>query len=41
MWSATMLEVFDEFRADPDDVLAELEEAAAREALNLGVSFCY
>ena len=41
VWSATMLEVFDEFRADPDDVLAELEEAAAREALNLGVSFCY
>ena len=36
-----MLEVFDEFGADPDDVLAELEEAAVREALNLGVSFCY
>ena len=36
-----MLEVFDEFGADTDDVLAELEEVAMGEALNLGVSFCY
>ena len=37
-----MLEMFDEFGADPDDVLAELEEVAtAGEAPNLGVSFCY
>ena len=36
-----MLEVFNEFGVDPDDVLAELEEVATGEAPNLGVSFCY
>ena len=29
VWSATMLEVFDEFGADSDDVLGELEEVAS------------